>query len=228
VLAVLENLRLTPWSQLFVPLFVVCFMCGHSFIFFSFPSFCGVRTSAAGATSSRTKIAPTQGSTSVLTPGNPPLQLSGKYAFSASGLEEGGGGGDPQAAAVESLLRDRLGHFKLDKDAYNTHFYELHHDHSLAQQNLLQGSGSTGSEPKVGHTLSSFKRVGTLSLLPFDSCLPSFSPLPSHTSPTITGRSNFLDWVVSARCAACRHARHRRPLRALVVGRLWRKPLSGA
>jgi hypothetical protein len=85
--------------------------------------------------------------------------FTGRYAFTGNGGEEsdagvtGGGSGssekDPQAKAVESLLRDRLGHFKLDKDSYNTHFYELHHDHSLAQQNLLQGSGATGNEPKV-------------------------------------------------------------------------------
>jgi hypothetical protein len=35
---------------------------------------------------------------------------------------------------MRQILRDRLGHFKLEKDTYNTHFYELHLDHILHHQ----------------------------------------------------------------------------------------------
>jgi len=38
---------------------------------------------------------------------------------------------------MESILRDRLGHFKLEKDTYNTHLYELKQDYTLAQKNML-------------------------------------------------------------------------------------------
>ena len=51
--------------------------------------------------------------------------------------------GTPSTAevrAAEAVMRDRLGHFKLSKDAYNTHFYELHHDHTLAQKGMLRGA----------------------------------------------------------------------------------------
>jgi hypothetical protein len=47
---------------------------------------------------------------------------------------------------MESILRDRLGHFKLDKDKYNTHFYKLTHDYALAQKGRLRESGASSGE----------------------------------------------------------------------------------
>ena len=73
-------------------------------------------------------------------------------ALAGGGAAGGSGGGAPgaEAAAMETLLRDRLGHFKLAKDAYNTHFYAMFVDHQLAERGLLRGGGPGGLEMGKG------------------------------------------------------------------------------
>ena len=43
--------------------------------------------------------------------------------------------------AVQTVLDERLGHFKLDHDDYNTHFHECQHDSMLAAQGLFKDPG---------------------------------------------------------------------------------------